>query len=1069
MQRHGNASGCKPQRKQSHVRTVLSKAIVGVLLLGSLTPAIAQDVPQETGRIGNPDSWRTDEFNADWGLGAIGAEYAYARGLTGRGIRLGVFDSGVDLGHGEFAGKDHRGIRIADVLEDGTACTNRIALNGPDSCFMSDGDTVGIDYFHYTDEDRALVAYLVEIGYLYDWVPEYLESIAGFEYGSHGTHVAGSMVANRDGSGTHGVAFGANLSTARLFSNSYTDLMSLLGAGGESYAIGPGSDAVAGMYDQMAAQGVRAINHSWGLSQEPGTAEEMDALYNSDGAAEYFSTYTNASIDHGMLQVFAAGNGDGAIAGIYATLPRWVPDAEKYWLSVANINSTGLIDGSSSICGLSKDWCLAAPGTDITSSVVGGEIEGEVVRDENGNFVGLDITGEHPEYGYADYTGTSMAAPHVTGALALLMERYPYLDNPQIRDVLLTTATDLGAVGVDEIYGWGLMDLRKAIEGPGQIRVDTHVVMNQKAGGAKVWEGLAWDDWTNDIGGDGRLTKSGIGWLRLSGDNSFGGLSVAQGVLELDGDNALKGDVQVDGGFLLVDGTLDSKLFVNAGSAIINGTQLGDSRIGAGGTLSGTGTLATTTVEGTIAPGNSIGTLVIDGDYTQLAGSTYEAELGVGGSSDQLQVTGHATLGGAVEFVPGGANRMLLGEHYNILSAASVDGQFATIERAAFSPFLDFTLTYGGDRVLVDVVRGQTLASAALTFNQTATASTADALATDHALSRNLTQLFPQQALQALDSLSGELHSSTSSVLVDSSRHIRDAALARAGMGARASAAEGESQSAAWVEVLRSGGTLHDDGNAGRVDYDGDATLLGYDYRFDNGWRVGLLGGAGRNDMNVATRGSKGDIKNRHVGVYTGQSWGGFGLRAGATYATHDVDIERTVAFAAVQDHTRADYDARSRQLFVEGGYRFAGGPWELEPYAQVAQVRVKTDGFQERGGVAALAGADTDNRITLSTLGMRFKVDLKGAQQEASWMSLRGGIGRRHASGDVVPATTMAWSGGGAFTVHGAPLAEDTTLIELGVGARLSANSLLELSYSGQLADETRDHGINARYILKF
>uniref|UniRef100_UPI00397B4FA6 hypothetical protein n=1 Tax=Salmonella sp. SAL04269 TaxID=3159847 RepID=UPI00397B4FA6 len=79
--------------------------------------------------------------------------------------------------------------------------------------------------------------------------------------------------------------------------------------------------------------------------------------------------------------------------------------------------------------------------------------------------------------------------------------------------VLLTTATDIGEEGVDEIYGWGLIDLRRAIEGPGQIRVDTEVVMNQRAGGAKVWEGLAWDDWTNDIGGDGRLTKSGIGWL----------------------------------------------------------------------------------------------------------------------------------------------------------------------------------------------------------------------------------------------------------------------------------------------------------------------------------------------------------------------------------------------------------------------------------------------------------------------------------------------------------------------------------------------------------------------------
>ena len=175
----------------------------------------------------------------------------------------------------------------------------------------------------------------------------------------------------------------------------------------------------------MAAQGVRAINHSWGLSQEPTTAEDMDWLYNAPGVAEYLSIFTDAGTRDGMIQVWAAGNASGNIAGLYATLPRWVPEAEKYWLSVVNINQTGEIDGSSSTCGLSMDWCLAAPGTDITSTVIGGKIDGEVVYDEDGNVVGLDITSQDPEYGHGDMTGTSMAAPHVIGALALLMVRYP--------------------------------------------------------------------------------------------------------------------------------------------------------------------------------------------------------------------------------------------------------------------------------------------------------------------------------------------------------------------------------------------------------------------------------------------------------------------------------------------------------------------------------------------------------------------------------------------------------------------------------------------------------------------
>ncbi|GAB3353803.1 autotransporter domain-containing protein [Lysobacter tyrosinilyticus] len=1055
------------------MRSVLSKSIAGALLLGVMTPALAQQAPgyQEQGQIGNPESWRTEEFKADWGLGAIGAEYAYARGLTGRGIRVGLFDSGVDLNHSEFAGKDHRSIRIADMLEDGTPCANTTALVGPDSCFMSDGDTAAIEYFHYTDEDRAFVQYLVEIGYLYDWVPDYLESIAGFQYGSHGTHVAGSMAANRDGVGSHGVAFGANITTSRLFSNSYTDLMSLLGAEGESYSIGPGSEAVASMYEQMAAQNVRAINHSWGLSQEPTTIEEMDALYNSEGGAEYFATYTDASIDHGMLQVFAAGNGDGAIAGVYATLPRWVREAEKYWLSVVNVNNTGSIDGSSSICGQTRDWCLAAPGTDITSSVVGGAIEGEEIRDEEGNFIGLDVTAEHPEYGYADYTGTSMAAPHVTGALALLMERFPYLDNPQIRDVLLTTATDLGEAGVDDIYGWGLMDLRKAIEGPGQIRVDTDVAMNQHAGGTKVWEGLAWDDWTNDIGGDGRLTKSGIGWLRLSGDNSFGGLTVRQGVLELDGANALKGDVQVDDGFLLLDGSLDNKLHVNGGRAVINGVQTGSSWIHARGRLSGSGTLADTTVEGVVAPGNSIGTLTINGDYTQAAGSVYEAEVSVNGASDHLQVSGQANLlGGTVKFLTTGQT-MLLGEHYNLLSAGSLSGTFAGVDDTAFSPFLDFVLSYNGNDALVDVQRGQALASAAQTFNQQVVAQAVDGLAIDAPLSQAVTQLFPAPAMAALDNLSGEQHASLHSMLVDNSRHVRDTALARAraGVGTFARSMDGESESAAWIDVQRNGGTLRSDGNASEMTYDGNSTLLGYDYRFANGWRVGVLGGAGNNDLNVVTRGSKGKTQDHYLGAYVGQDWNNFGLRLGATQGWHDVSSARSISLPGVQDRPRADYDATSTQAFVEGSYGFAAGAWGFEPYAQLAQVRVETDGFAERGGAAALTVASSEQRINLATAGMRFNIDLKGAQQSESWLSLRGGVGRRHASGDLTSVSSASWDGGSVFTVHGTPLAQDSTLVELGLGARTSTNSLLEFGYSGQLADEVRDHSANVRFSVKF
>ena len=181
----------------------------------------------------------------------------------------------------------------------------------------------------------------------------------------------------------------------------------------------------------------------------------------------------------------------------------------------------------------------------------------------------------------------------VAVALALLIERFPYMDNAQIRDVLLTTATDLGAPGVDPIYGWGLINLERAIEGPGQIRVDTDFIVDRMAGGTKVWAGLAWDDWTNDIGGPGRLTKSGVGWLRLSGDNTFGGATVREGILELDGSNALSADVVIAGGHLFLNGSLlGTDLRIDSGSALVRGSVSGgQTLVGVDGLLAGTGLL----------------------------------------------------------------------------------------------------------------------------------------------------------------------------------------------------------------------------------------------------------------------------------------------------------------------------------------------------------------------------------------------------------------------------------------------------------------------------------------------
>lgn len=1021
-------------------------AIASALLIGGFSSASASAQTaggyQEQGQIGNAASWRSDEFQQNWGLGAIGAEYAYARGLSGKGMRLGIIDSGVAFKHSEFLGKDNIGIFSADRLPNGALCPEGAPLSGPGACFVADGSTVAI-----------------EEGWL-----------APIVYNDHGTHVAGIMLANRDGGGMHGVAYDASVVVAR----DRTHENVLLNKG----------ETLRDTLENMVARGVRAVNLSLpgvdynitGGSPEADTAEKLDQSYQI--FQDELQIYTDVTKRHGLLHVWAAGNeGSDFSPGPAASLPRWEPELEKYWLSVVMSDQQGLLDENSNMCGLSKNWCVTAPGTDIKSSIISGEIEGEILKDEDGNSIGLNITAQSPEYGYASYSGTSQAAPQVAGALALLFERFPYLDNAQVRDVLLTTATDLGAPGVDEIYGWGLINLKKAIDGPGQMRVDTDVVMNQHAGGTKVWEGLAWDDWRNDIGGPGRLSKSGVGWLRLSGNNSFAGLNVNQGVLELNGNNTLSADVQVNGGLFLLNGALtNTALTVNGGQAHIQGRVDGGlTRIAADGRLSGTGTLSDTVVQGTISPVSANGALRVAGNYTQAPGSNFELVTARANPSAQLDISGQANLqGGTVRVIREETEQQpVLGKRYALLTAADgVTGQFDGLDTngLSLSPFLGFGLAYNPTQAYLQTIRGMALADAAHTRNQRAVGAAIDSMGDDQPLAQSVTQLFPQQALGALDRLSGEIVASTHSVLIDESRHLRDAALLRARMQPHGAASNNaETGATAWAQILGNRGYLQSDANAGRINYSAQMLMLGLDHQLDNGLRLGALGAIGRNTIQQPAGAASNDADAQHIGLYLAQTWDGFGLRAGLGYARYDVKMKRSVTFPGVQNDLTAKYKASSTQAFVEGAHRWANGAWEWEPFVQLAQVNVKSNRFDETGGIAALSGQAQASKVNLSTLGVRFNVDLQGTQKDDNRVGLHGSVSRRFASGDLTPSARMAWNTGSTFEVSGAPVARDAILLEAGITAQLNRTSLFQFGYSSSLANKASDHGLNFRYSYNF
>jgi uncharacterized protein with beta-barrel porin domain len=136
-------------------------------------------------------------------------------------------------------------------------------------------------------------------------------------------------------------------------------------------------------------------------------------------------------------------------------------------------------------------------------------------------------------------------------------------------------------------------------------------------------------------------------------------------------------------------------LAVNAGRVRINAAMAGSAAVAAGASLDGTGSITGSLVNsGTLAPGNSVGTLSIGGDFTQNASGVLEIEFNTGGNGmDLLNVGGRATLGGTVRFISLDNTEAFGGTFLN--AAGGVTGQFANVE--VMGATLPVTVLYGAN------------------------------------------------------------------------------------------------------------------------------------------------------------------------------------------------------------------------------------------------------------------------------------------------------------------------------------------------------------------------------------
>lgn len=573
------------------------------------------------------------------------------------------------------------------------------------------------------------------------------------------------------------------------------------------------------------------------------------------------------------------------------------------------------------------------------------------------------------------------------------------------------------------------------------------------------------------VSGNGRFSVESGGTLQLTGDSS-----------------AFAGTTTLANGALLV-GNSEGSGALGGSLKVLDGATLG----GSGTVGSGAGSQIAVALGGTLAPGNSIGTLTVDGDLVFESGSIYAVEVDpAGAGSDRINVTGNATLnGGAVAHV-GATGDYNPRSAYTILSAGgTLSGAFdkVTSDFAFLTPDLNYD--YGAGTVGLELARNERdFASAALTRNQTATAQGIESIGlaaghAGHAVYDAIVQLPDNESLirASFDALSGEIHASAKSALIEDSRFIRNAANDRlrgafghvgASVGPALTYGSGQTptQVAAdhagpvfWSHAFGSWGKTDGDGNAASLDRSTGGLLIGAD-RPVGDWRAGVLGGYSHTSVDADARRSSGKSDNYHLGLYGGTQWGDAAFRTGAAYSWHKLDTTRSVAIPGINERLSGDYDAGAFQVFGELAYGLRAGHTYIEPFANLAYVSLHTDGYSETGGDAALTGQSDNTDVTFSTLGARVEHDIAFGGVDGA---LTGMVGWRHAFGDRTPISTHAFSAGDVFTISGMPIARDSAVVEAGVSLQLSPDATFGLSYIGQLSGSSHDHGLKANVAIRF
>ena len=612
---------------------------------------------------------------------------------------------------------------------------------------------------------------------------------------------------------------------------------------------------------------------------------------------------------------------------------------------------------------------------------------------------GLNVSGNEA-IGAADYFGGATSATTLSGATLTWGGAHDL--NSSIEMATGTTSTLDTAAFTPTLVG--ALSGRGALLKTGTGTLSLTGDLNSFTGPVALSEGTL--DINNGVAttlagtfsGTGTLLKQGAGTLTLSGNlSSFTGpVALNAGTLSITNTSTLAGAI-TGGGTLqkLGVGTLtlsgNNNAFagtteVLAGTLTVNSPLAQDVLIASGATLGGIGTIGgNVTGAGNVAPGNSIGTITIGGNYTPAAGSVLEIEVN-NVATDQLLV------GGAANVTPETLRVVPLGR---ITEDRSY--QFMTVTGALTGPFagfdtsvIGFTARQVGNNYWIDLVR-QPYLSIATTRNQQAVAATLDSAFPGRSgdvatVMASLDTLLDAPLRDAYGQIGGDIHSTLPVIgrantsflygMIADRLRSRWGEAGRSGCGPtcqvtpRKALSPSQSNWTAWTAGVGRGGAAASDGNAHGFHHSLGGVTTAIERPIAGRARLGLFYSYGQSY--VSTSGgldNTATIDDHHWGGYLTKSSGDTYMTLAGGFGYDSFETTRRIQFDAIDRTARANYNGWQSSLYAELGRTFRHGHWTVQPFGALSYLYLRQNAMTETGADSLNLSTDGVDLAALRTI----------------------------------------------------------------------------------------------------